>query len=305
MTAPTPNDLRAQVLALRRTQSARAVAQALNIPLGTVKAISSRAGITRDNTTLRAFFRLPEIVASDCTALQPPVAPPQPVAVTGNKDLDAVLWLRQVVQTGDAALIAKAMQAAERIKTPVKELEKRYGDFLMRESGGNTMRAVFGSIGFADLKGLAERTLDKQARKREALARFGSEQAVFAENVQERFCVDALALVPVATKGWREYDPAQANAAFDHHQDMAPHTLADCLHELEFWDALYHLRNGWDNAGDDLPEVSARRHYIEAHCLASIRPKTRDEAKAVLRYMAAHEMFDRNETDAVLENLVG
>ena len=61
----------------------------------------------------------------------------------------------------------------------------------------------------------------------------------------------------------------------------------------------------WDNAGDDLPEVSARRHYIEAHCLASIRPKTRDEAKAVLRYMAAHEMFDRNETDAVLENLVG
>ena len=242
MTTTTP-PLRAQVLALRRTQSARAVAQALNIPLGTVKAISSRAGITRDNAKMRAFFRLPEIVASDCTALQPPVAPPQPVAVTGNKDLDAVLWLRQVVQTGDTALIAKAMQAAERIKTPAKELEKRYGDFLMRESGGNTMRAVFGSMGFADLKGLAERTLDKQARKREALARFGSEQAVFAENVQERFCVDALALVPVVTKGWREYDQAQANAAFAQHQDMAPHTLADCLHELEFWDALYRLRN--------------------------------------------------------------
>ena len=39
MTTTTP-PLRAQVLALRRTQSARAVAQALNIPLGTVKAIS-------------------------------------------------------------------------------------------------------------------------------------------------------------------------------------------------------------------------------------------------------------------------
>ena len=34
-------------------------------------------------------------------------------------------------------------------------------------------------------------------------------------------------------------------------------------------------------------------------------PKSRQEAKAVLRFMAAHEMFDRNETDAVLENLVG
>ena len=43
MTTATPT-LRAQVLALRRTHSARAVAQALSIPLGTVKAISSRAG---------------------------------------------------------------------------------------------------------------------------------------------------------------------------------------------------------------------------------------------------------------------
>lgn len=305
MTATAPPPLHAQVLALRRTQSARAVAQALNIPLGTVKAITSRAGLTRDNAKLREFFRLPEPKASASTALQPPVAPPQPVAVTGDNDMDAMLWLRQVVQSGDAGLIAKAMQAAERIKTPANELEKRYGDYLMRSSGGDTMRAVFGSIGFANLKGLAERTLDKQARKREALARFGSEQAVFAETAPERFCVDALAMVLVTTKGWREYDQPQANAAFDQHQDMTPHTLADCLYELQYWDALYRLRNGWDNAGDDLPEVNARRHYIEAHCLASIRPKSRDEAKAVLRYMAAHEMFDRSEADAVLENLVG
>ncbi len=82
MTAPMPPDLRAQVLELRRTQSARAVAQALNIPLGTVKAITSRAGLTRNNQKLREFFRLPEPTASTCTALQPPVAPPEPVAVT-------------------------------------------------------------------------------------------------------------------------------------------------------------------------------------------------------------------------------
>ena len=35
-----------------------------------------------------------------------PVAPPEPVAVTGDHDMDAVLWLRQVVQSGDAGLIA-------------------------------------------------------------------------------------------------------------------------------------------------------------------------------------------------------
>lgn len=304
-TPKSTNDLHAQVLALRRTQSASAVAKALGIPLGTVKAICSRAGLTRDNAKLRTFFCLPEPVVSDCTALQPQVAPPKPTTTTGNQDLDAMLWLRQVVQTGDAALIAKAMQAAERIKTPVQELEKRYGDYLMRASGGNIMQAVFGSIGFANLKGLAERTVDKQQRRNEAIARFGSEQAVFADTKQERFCIDALALVPMNTDGWAQYEQEQVNAAFAQHTDLVPHTLSDCLHELDFWDAVYRLRNGWDNAGDDLPEVNARRRYIDSHCLSTIRPKSRDEAKTVLRYMAEHEMFNRSETDAVLENLVG
>lgn len=298
-------NLHAQVLALRRTQSASAVAKALGIPLGTVKAICSRAGLTRDNAKLRAFFCLPEPVASHCTALQPQVAPPKPTTTTGNQDLDAMLWLRQVVQTGDAALIAKAMQAAERIQTPAKELEKRYGDYLMQQSGGNTIVAAFGSIGFADLQGLAKGVLNRQQRRMDALARFGSEQAVFADTKQERFCIDALALVPMSTDGWPQYEQEQVNAAFAQHTDLVPHTLSDCLHELDFWDALYHLRTGWDNTGDELPQVYARRCYIDAHCLSTIRPKSRQEAKTVLRYMAEHEMFDRTETDAVLENLIG
>lgn len=298
-------NLHAQVLALRRTQSASAVAKALGIPLGTVKAICSRAGLTRDNAKLRAFFCLPEPVASNCTALQPQVAPPKPTTTTGNQDLDAMLWLRQVVQTGDAALIAKAMQAAERIQTPAKELEKRYGDYLMQQSGGNSLVAAFGSIGFADLQGLAKGVLNKQQRRMDALARFGSEQAVFADTKQERFCIDALALVPMSTDGWPQYEQEQVNAAFAQHTDLVPHTLSDCLHELDFWDALYHLRTGWDNTGDELPQVYARRCYIDAHCLSTIRPKSRQEAKTVLRYMAEHEMFDRTETDAVLENLIG
>lgn len=298
-----PDHLRAQVLALRRTQSAREVALTTGLPLGTVKALCSRAGVTRDNAKLRAFFRLPDPVASTCTALQPPVAPPQPVAVTGDSDLDAVLWLRQVVQTGDAALIAKAMQAAERIKTPEKELEKRYGDYLMRVSKGNVMQAVFGSIGFANIKGLAERTLDKQARQREALARYGSVDAVFATLPQEQFCLDALALVPKQEKSIWQFDTALTNAAFAQQADLAPHTLSDCLYELGFLDDLYRLRSAWD-CGDNLPEVNAREDYL-FHCMAHIRPKSRQEAKDVLRYLADNERMDRTGVDAILDNLIG
>lgn len=299
-----PDHLRAQVLTLRRTQSARATAQALGVPLGTVKSISSRSGITRDNAKLREFFKLPDPVASTCTDLQPPVAPPQPVAVTGDKDLDAVLWLRQVVQTGDAALIAKAMQAAERIQTPEKELENRYGDYLMRVSGGNTMKAVFGSIGFANIKGLADRTLDEQARRREALSRFGSQDAVFATLSQEQFCLDALALVP-KQKGIWPFDTALTNAAFATQSDLAPHTLSDCLYELAFWDGLYRLRDGWGTGcGDGPAEVNAREDYLFC-CMGQLRPKTRQEAKLVLHYLADHGRMDRTGVDAVLDNLIG
>ncbi len=41
--------------------------------------------------------------------------------------------------------------------------------------------------------------------------------------------MDVLAPVPVATGVWGSIDQAQANAAFAQHQDMVPHTLADCL----------------------------------------------------------------------------
>ncbi|MBX9937025.1 MAG: hypothetical protein K2Y10_10595 [Burkholderiaceae bacterium] len=307
--APTrssiPDHLRVQVLALRRTQSARATAQALGVPLGTVKAISSRSGITRDNAKLREFFKLPDPVASTCTDLQPPVAPPQPVTITGDNDLDAVLWLRQVVQTGHAALIDKAMQAAERIQTPEKELEKRYGDYLMRVSDGNVMQAVFGSIGFANIKGLASTTLDKQARRREALARYGIVDAVFATLPQEQFCLDALALVPKQEKSIWQFDTALTNAAFAAQADMAPHTLSDCLYELAFWDGLYRLRDGWGTGcGDGPAEVNAREDYLFC-CMGQLRPKSRQEAKSILRYLADHERMDRTGVDAILDNLIG
>lgn len=51
--------------------------------------------------------------------------------------------------------------------------------------------------------------------------------------------------------------------------------------------------------------MTAHRWIGEVPGMTTIRPKSCEEAKAVLRYMAAHEMFDRNLTDAVLGNLVG
>jgi len=297
---------RTQVLELRRTHSAAEVAKQTGLPMGTVKALCSRAGVTRGNAQALAFFALPPLVLSDCTAVAAPAALPEQRNVTGDTDTDAMLWLREVIETGDAALIATAMQAAQRIKTPAKELERRYADHLVRASGGNTLTAMFGSMNFADLPGHAKTVLDKQARRREAVARFGSEAAVFADTATELFCMDALAKVK-RERQWDSYPLKAACTAFEAHADMRPHTLGDCLAELAYWDALYRLRSAWPDSCDPLPQVSAREDYLH-HCMGLLRPKDRGEAKEVLRYLVSDhgkEAVDEDTTDLILANLVG
>lgn len=299
-----PPELRARVLELRRSNSITEVARITGVAVGTVKTLCSRAGATRDNTAAREFFALPPLALDDTAAVTAPAALPEQRAVSGDVDVDAMLWLREVVATGDAGLIAKALQAAERIKTPAKELELRYGQYLIAAAGGNTFAGVFGSMDFADLQRHASNVIDRQTRQREAVARFGSEAAVHADQATEQFCIDAL--IDLEPSGmFREYDTDAAVKAFEAHADLRPHTLADCLHELDYWSALYTQRSAFEQHCDNIPQVRARESYLH-RCLSVLRPKSRDEAKAVLRHIADDkDSFDDEVTDAILENLIG
>lgn len=294
---------RAQVLELRRSNSLAEVARITCLSLGTVKTLCSRAGTTRDNMAARAFFALPPLVLADTTAVTEPAALPEQRAVSGDVDVDAMLWLREVCSTGDPALIAKALQAAQRIQTPAKELERRYGDYLARTTG-NTLAAAFGSINFADLASHAKSVIGRQTRQREAVARFGSEAAVRADQPTEQFCIDVL--IDLEPEGmFREYDTDAAVKAFEAEAAMRPHTLADCLHELDYWRDLYTQRYAFEQHSDNLPQVRARESYLH-RCLSVLRPKSRDEAKLVLRHIADDkDSFGDEATDAILENLIG
>lgn len=143
---------RQQVLDLRRYQSLSAIAKQTGLPLGTVKTICARSGAFKDNPALRALFSLPPIQLSSGTELVVPELPPQ-ANVTGDKEIDAVLWLREVIKSGQPALIEKAMRAAQRIKTPLKELADRYMKHLVSKNPGD-WTVAFTTIGFEDLTGL-------------------------------------------------------------------------------------------------------------------------------------------------------
>lgn len=294
------DEQRQQVLELRRRHSLREVAEITGLPLGTVKTLVSRSGAFRDNEQHRAMFTLPPISASTETLPSVPELPPQEV-VTGDKEVDAVLWLRSIISTGQAALIDRAMEGAKKIKTPLDVLEKRYTAHLVATNPGHPFAAI-SSFGFADLDALATRAIEQHRLRLEGAARFGD--AVLADTEAESFCIDALRGLR-ATGQFGDFDKGQVAARFNAHPELLPHTLADCLFELSYWDQLYQLRNAVDRDASDGPPDATAREWFVFGLLAQIRPRDKTEALAVFRYLVASQRDDMAESEAILCNLIG
>lgn len=288
------------VLDLRRRHSLREVAQITGIPLGTVKTLVSRSGAFRDNEQHRAMFTLPPINASTEALPSVPELPPQEV-VTGDKEVDAVLWLRSVISTGQAALIDRAMVGAKKIKTPLNVLEKRYRDYLVATNPGHLFAAM-SSFGFADLDALATRAIEQNRLRLEGVARFGD--TLLADTEAERFCIEALRGLRAAGQ-FGDFDKRQVAARFNAHPELLPHTLADCLYELSYWDQLYRLRNAVDRDASDGPPDATARDWFVFGLLAQIRPRDKSEGLAVFRYLIASQREDMAESEAILINLIG
>ncbi|MBO2923534.1 hypothetical protein J5H75_17705 [Pseudomonas asiatica] len=246
------------------------------------------------------MFTLPPISASTETLPRVPELPPQE-AVTGDKEVDAVLWLRSIIGTGQVALIERAMEGAKKIRTPLDVLEKRYRDHLVATNLGHPFAAM-SSFGFADLEALAARAIEQHRLRLEGAARFGD--ALLADTEAESFCIDALRGLK-ATGQFGDFDKGQVAARFNAHPELLPHTLADCLYELGYWDHLYRLRNAVDRDASDGPPDATARDWFVFGLLAQIRPRDKAEALAVFRYLVASQRDDMAESEAILCNLIG
>lgn len=252
-----------------------------------------------NNQKLRVLLALPPLQPSACTAITVPTVPPT-VLVTGDREVDTVLWLQQCIGTGHPALIDAALEKAKAIKTPMDDLGKRYSDFLMRQHG-SAMAAALGSFGFGDLEDQAARAKEKASRRHEALSRFGDEKAVFAETPAERACKAALRGLKRTDRIWG-YALPDVTPCFSKREELCPHTLEDCLYAQAYWNKLYWLRAAWENSGDHWQQVQAHDDYCFAQ-MAHIKPRNGQEAMQVLEFMDG-DRIDRNEAPAILRNLV-
>lgn len=246
------SDTRQQVIDLRRSHSLAEVASITGLPLGTVKTLVSRSGQFSDNQTHRKLFTLPAARPSSQTLPAVPELPPQ-TRVTGNKEIDAVLWLRSVINTGNPALIEKAMLAKAKIKTPLEAIEKRYLKHLVSKHPDNPVAAL-SAFGFADLDGLAEKAIKRERLKSEAAARFDD---LFAETEAESFCVDALYGLE-RSGSMDDYDKVEVVSSVNIF-DGSMFTQIDCLRRSLSISTLRRISPALD------PAPSRREHHARDH----------------------------------------
>lgn len=193
------------------------------------------------------------------------------------------------------------MEAAKRIKTPFKQLEERYRHWLQAKHPNN-MFAALSSFDLGNLESLAKSSVEKLRRQTEARSRFGDR--IFSLTDAEVFCASVLdGLKPV---DHFDLDKSEVAARFTARPDLMPNTLSDCIYELEYWNSLYWLRNACERySGDPAPEASARDWFV-FELLAQIRPRHKDEAKAVMRYLSISGRADhRQDCDRIIDNLLG
>ena len=255
--------------------------------------------IKQNNFELRKLMSLPPIKSSEINAVAlPPELPPQN-AVTGDQEVDAALWLEAVVGSGNTTHIKMALEAIKAIKTPLKELGKRYSAYMVATNPGNFLAGIR-FVDFGDLTALANRAITECQRKNKALSAFGSVNALFAESPAEKFCIKVLRGIKEDGSYFLPQD--NCNKRFLKHTDMMPSTLDDCLFEIAYWDEMYSLRNSF-GTGDHSAQVNARTDFLY-HMLALIHPRDKAEALDVLEYILERDS-DRNGNAAILRNLVG
>ncbi|NVZ08831.1 hypothetical protein HW932_06110 [Allochromatium humboldtianum] len=244
-----------------------------------------RAGIRvtdeKGNPEHRRLFIVPSGDISGSTALAVPQLP-EARTITGDREVDAMLWLKEVCQTArDVAIVDKALEAAAKIQTPAKAIEDRYTAWLRLQPDLHPLQIAFASIGIADIERHAETARERIAKHAEGMAAFGSYAAAMSATPAERMVFETVGAVLDGEELWRAA-PDRLDVLFA--GSINPATLSECLAELHYWQWLSNIRwrmsqteHPGEFQGDDDERISARRWFVEG-LLTELAPVDRAEA---------------------------
>jgi hypothetical protein len=232
------------------------------------------------NPEHRRLFAIPHPKPSDSTALAVPQLP-EARTVTGDREVDAMLWLKEVCQTArDVAIVDRALEAAAKIQTPAKAIEDRYVAWLRLQPELHPLQIAFASIGIADIERHAETARERIAKHAEGMAAFGSYEVAMNDTPAERMVFETVGAVLDGEELWRAKSD-RLGALFT--ESVNPATLTECMAELRYWQWLHDIR--WrmgqtehpdEFQGDD-DRIDARRWFVEG-LLTELAPVDRAEA---------------------------
>ncbi len=248
--------------------------------IGDDKSPISVTDSSNGNPEHQALFAIPQGDPSESTALAVRTLP-KAETITGDRELDAVLWLGTVCKTAtDPAALDQAVEAASRIKTPAKALEDRYSAWLARQPGAHPFSVALGSIGVADIADKAERARARITGYLAGMASFGSLAAALEPTPAEAMVLRTIRL----PDNWNGHSSLTPDAFAD---GVNPATLTEAVSEIRYWQWLYRTRDAMTrteypggDGSDSSAECSAREQFAEGLLLV-IEPRSRTEALLV------------------------
>ncbi|MDC9591657.1 helix-turn-helix domain-containing protein [Xenorhabdus sp. XENO-10] len=281
--------------------------------------------MTMDNTAHKALFTLPEPRYSTALATVKPL--PVQRKITGNKQVDAYLWVLAVIRTNEPAHLEAAEAALKKLKITPKEAQQKYSDYLMK-SGAAAFQVAFGTFSMDNPQGYIDRAKEQISDAAKVRATFESYEAALELTEPEKLMlVGELAEIYEAGYYWNEKELTEGCMYGDRvteteklrkttakgftEQLPEPHTLSDVVREFLYWDWLYQMRNvaakelDPNGFGDERYYIYDREDYLEEK-LVTLQPISRQEAIDVCKWVLEEERFhDRELTDRIILNLVG
>lgn len=283
------SNTKARIIELKRKHSYKEVSQMLGIPINTIKTIVARSGKLRDNEAHRKYFSMPD-----------PKDEYQPIENTaklnGSTDIDLANYAIDLAAQGD---IQAAQNALNRVQTPLTVLDEQHQETL-RNLGAPAIALAMAKNQFSVIPARIEHYKIVNERNIDTLRRFGSIQAA-AETDQDRFLKDIIGNI--------DPDDWHNDPLFDQVEDKAPQTIADIIHELEFWTDIQ-MRRRHLMIDQDEDHIDIRRSYLMRK-IKQIKPRNPEESKMVLNSSVFKELTDEvdesnpHNLSKMIEHLLG
>lgn len=232
------------------------------------------------------LFAIPEPKpTADSQELEVPTLPdPQPV--TGNREVDAWLWLKEVCKTTtNEAVLDLVEEAAGRLKSSMEELKRGYIQWFEKQpENRSAFLLAMVDMEPAEINNYIDKARNRLQRYREALAQVGTVDAVIDQMPPERMLHETTSESVGPMDSIWDWGDDRLTQLFEH--SINPISLTEVVSELEYWNWLGGIRRNLeatlgDYWGDGDPLVSARTEYLE-RLLCRVAPSDNQETKRVL-----------------------